>query len=181
MTMSDAPKVGSGTVTRLARTEPLFETETAEPGGQYDPLPSVWYGEDYELLEKLLLSYPRTHPKRHLDATVNAGRFWRNSQRAVIGMDIEFSHKPALVADNTAMPFRDSSFDVIVYDPPHIPNQGKDKLKDFGGRFGLVRRSSKENQYTFSFTFPPFLQGGVPRPAPRGHSVRQDRGLCASP
>ena len=155
--MSDADKVGSVLATRLTRTEPLFETETADPGSQYDPLPSVWYGEDYELLEKLLLSYPRKHPKRILDATVNAGRFWRNSQRAVIGMDIDFSHKPTLVADNTAMPFRDSSFDVIVYDPPHIPNQGKDKLKDFGARFGLVRRSSKENHYTFTFTFPPFL------------------------
>ena len=114
--MSDASKVGPVIAARLARTEPLFETEVADLGGRYDPLPSVWYGEDYELLEKMLLSYPRTPPEKILDATVNAGRFWKNSQRAVVGMDIDFSHKPALAADNTAMPFRDSSFDVIVYD-----------------------------------------------------------------
>jgi predicted methyltransferase len=73
-------------------------------------------------------------------------------------MDIDPSHGPAIVADNTAMPLRDASFDVIVYDPPHIPNQGKDKSKDFNTRFGLVLRSSKENHYTFTHTFPPFVK-----------------------
>jgi len=126
--------------------------------GHYQPLPSVWHGEDSELLDKLLAFYPRTKPKYILDATVNGGRFWRGSKRPVVGMDIDQAHKPAIVADNTAMPLRDDSFDVIVYDPPHIPNQGKDKSKDFNTRFGLVLRSSKENHYTFTHTFPPFLK-----------------------
>lgn len=125
---------------------------------KYDPLPSVWYGEDSELLEKLLIFYPRKAPKRILDATVNGGRFWKGSDRPVTGMDVDPSHRPAIVADNTAMPLRDASFDVIVYDPPHIPNQGKDKSKDFNTRFGLVLRSSKENHYTFTHTFPPFVK-----------------------
>jgi predicted methyltransferase len=72
-------------------------------------------------------------------------------------MDIDRCHKPTVVGDNAAMPFRDAAFDVVVYDPPHIPNQGKDKSKDFNTRFGLVLRSSKENRYTFTHTFPPFL------------------------
>lgn len=124
----------------------------------YAPLASVWYGEDAELLERLLDFYPRKRPRRILDATLNGGRFWRGSKRAVIGMDIDPRHGPGLVADNTAMPFRDASLDVIVYDPPHIPNQGKDNKKDFGTRFGLVLRSSKENGYTFTHTFPPFVR-----------------------
>lgn len=130
------------------------------PAGKshYQPLPSVWYGDDSELLEKLLAFYPRTKPKHILDSTVNGGRFWKGSKRPVIGMDIDPSHGPAIVADNTAMPLRDASFDVIVYDPPHIPNQGKDKSKDFNTRFGLVLRSSKENHYTFTHTFPPFVK-----------------------
>jgi SAM-dependent methyltransferase len=125
---------------------------------EYAPLASIWYGEDAELLEKLLSFYPRKKPRSILDATINGGRFWRGSQRPVIGMDIEPRHRPAIVADNTRMPFRDASFDVVVYDPPHIPNQGKDKSKDFNVRFGLVLRSSKENEYTFSHTFPPFVK-----------------------
>ena len=125
---------------------------------RYAPLPSVWDGDDAALLERLLAFYPRTRPKRILDATVNGGRFWRGSSRSVIGMDIEAKHRPALVGDNTAMPFRSGSLDVVVYDPPHIPNQGKDNLKDFNTRFGLTLKSSKENGYTFTHTYPPFVR-----------------------
>lgn len=122
------------------------------------PLASVWEGDDAELLEKLLGFYPRRKPKRILDATVNGGRFWRDSKRPVIGLDIEPSHRPQIVADNTRMPFKDGSFDVVVYDPPHIPNQGKDKQKDFHVRFGLGDRSPKEMGYTFTHTYPPFVK-----------------------
>src|SRR2546423_4475117 len=96
---------------------------------KYELLPSVWEGEDTELLERLLDFYPRKKPRRILDATLNGGRFWRGSKRPIIGIDIEPSHRPNLVADNTAMPFRDGCFEVVVYDPPHIPNQGKDHKK----------------------------------------------------
>ncbi len=125
---------------------------------RYVPLASVWEGDDSELLERLLSFYPRKTPKTILDATVNGGRFWRGSNRRVIGMDIESAHRPTIVADNTRMPFPDEAFDVVVYDPPHIPNQGKDKSKDFNTRFGLALRSSKKNNYSFSHTYPPFLQ-----------------------
>lgn len=128
------------------------------PVSRYAPLASIWEGSDAELLERLLAFYPRTHPQRILDATVNSGRFWRGSKRCVIGMDLEPKHRPTVVADNTCMPFRASSFDVVVYDPPHIPNQGKDQSKDFNARFGLVLRSSKEHGYSFSHTYPPFLR-----------------------
>lgn len=130
----------------------------SDRSSRYAPPASIWYGDDAELIERLLTFYPRRKPRRILDATVNGGRFWKGSNRPVIGLDIEARHRPSIVADNTLMPFPDSSFDVIVYDPPHIPNQGKDKSKDFNTRFGLVLRSSKENHYTFSHTFPPFVK-----------------------
>ena len=145
------------TAFRLPLRAPKPKAEQEEIS-EYAPLASVWYGEDGELLERLLQFYPRKKPRKILDATVNGGRFWRNSKRRVIGMDIDRRHRPHVVADNTAMPLRDGSMDVIVYDPPHIPNQGKDNKKDFSTRFGLVVRSSKENQYTFTHTFPPFLR-----------------------
>lgn len=124
----------------------------------YAPLPSVWSGEDSELLEKFLSFYPRKRPRRILDATVNGGRFWRGSKRPVIGIDMDASHRPTAVADNTCMPFKGGFFDAVVYDPPHIPNQGRDKSKDFNTRFGLGLRSGKENGYTFTHTFPPFVR-----------------------
>jgi len=48
---------------------------TAETASEYAPLTSIWYGEDAELLERLLSFYPRRKPRRILDVTVNGGRF----------------------------------------------------------------------------------------------------------
>jgi predicted methyltransferase len=62
------------------------------------------------------------------------------------------------VADNRRQPFEDCCFDVVVYDPPHIPNQGSDKSKDFNTRFGLSLKSSAENGYNFTHLYPPFLR-----------------------
>jgi DNA modification methylase len=56
------------------------------------------------------------------------------------------------------MPFADGSFDVVVYDPPHLPNQGRDNQKDFRPRFGLGVRSGAETGYNLSYMFPPFCR-----------------------
>jgi len=147
--------------TQLVRERPKTEA--------YNPLPSVWAGEDAELLEEMLKMYPRKEPRRILDATVNGGRFWRGSRRRIIGIDNEASHKPSVVADNTATPFKDRFFDVVVYDPPHIPNQGRDKQKDFHQRFGLGGKSPKEQGYTFTHTYPPFVR--------EAHRILKDEGV----
>jgi SAM-dependent methyltransferase len=124
----------------------------------YQPLPSVWHGSDAELLETMLEFYPKQRPKLILDATLNSGRFWVGSRRKVVGLDIDPKYRPRVVADNRQMPFKDRCFDVVVYDPPHIPNQGRDKQKDFNTRFGLVLKSSAENGYNFSHLYPPFVR-----------------------
>jgi SAM-dependent methyltransferase len=135
----------------------FFEGLGAEgDSGTYQPLPSIWDGTDAELLERFLDFYPRKRPKRILDATINSGRFWVGSSRNVIGLDIEGKHRPSVVADNRRMPFKGNTFDVVVYDPPHIPNQGRDRSKDFNSRFGLVLKSSAENGYNFTHLYPPF-------------------------
>jgi hypothetical protein len=136
----------------------VTEDEITPLGTQYRLLPSVWEGEDCDLLELMLDFYPHKHPQRILDATVNGGRFWRGSQRAVIGLDINPHYHPDVVGDNLSMPFRDEVFEVVVYDPPHIPNQGKDRSKDFNTRFGLVLKSSAEHGYNFSHLYLPFVR-----------------------
>lgn len=124
----------------------------------YQPLPSVWYGEDSELLDLMLGFYPRKPPELILDATINRGRFWIGLDYNVIGLDIDPRYKPSVVGDNMKMPFQNEIFDVVVYDPPHIPNQGKDKKKDFQDRFGLVIKSPKENGYNFNHLYEPFCK-----------------------
>jgi SAM-dependent methyltransferase len=144
---------------RSARQPPdLFVgVEPANVESRYDPLPSVWHGSDAELLERMLDFYPRKKPKRILDATVNKGRFWEGSSRPVTGLDIDPAHKPDVLGDNRDMPFEDASFDVVVYDPPHVPNQGKDRAKDFNSRFGLGEKSPATNGYNFNHLYPPFV------------------------
>jgi SAM-dependent methyltransferase len=132
--------------------------DTKSPQSEYAPLPSIWYESDAELLERMLEFYPRSTPQDILDATVNDGRFWQGSARKVVGMDIDARFKPDIVADNRDMPCADESFDVVVYDPPHVPNQGRDKSKDFNTRFGLVLKSPAVNGYNFSHLYPPFLK-----------------------
>src|SRR5205807_7963001 len=91
----------------MMQAKTQLERQPKEQPSTYQPLPSVWTGEDSELLERLLLFYPREVPKRILDATINGGRFWKGSTRNVIGMDIAYAHRPGLVGDNTVMPFGD--------------------------------------------------------------------------
>jgi hypothetical protein len=147
-----------GGVSRTAKTVQLHPIDGGKPSPGYEPLASVWYGEeDAVLLEQLLQFYPKKRPRRILDATINGGRFWRGSKRHVVGLDIETKHKPTIVGDNVAMPFRANTFDVVIYDPPHIPNQGQDRLKDFNSRFGLGGRSPKEHGYSFAYTYPAFV------------------------
>jgi SAM-dependent methyltransferase len=146
---------------RRAKPEgtPLFPAAEPMPPAPptYDPLPSVWYESDAELLEKMLRFYPRKRPTRILDATVNQGRFWVGSSQPVVGMDINPRYKPDVVGDNRNMPFKAEEFDVVIYDPPHIPNQGRDRVKDFGKRFGLGEKSPSKNGYNFSHLYPPFV------------------------
>lgn len=143
-------------------TRSLFGTEHDAPSAvkanSYEPLPSIWFGDDAELLEKMLGFYPKKTPEDILDATINQGRFWRSGHRRVIGIDIDPKVEPDVVADNCRMPWKDLSFDVVVYDPPHVPNQGKDRSKDFNDRFGLVVKSSAANGYNLTHTFRPFLE-----------------------
>jgi DNA modification methylase len=124
----------------------------------YQPLSSVWFGEDNELLRLMLEFYPRKKPRLILDATINKGRFWTGINYPVIGLDINRRYRPDIVGNNMQMPFRSESFDVVVYDPPHIPNQGKDRQKDFQDRFGLGGKSPKENGYNFTHLYGPFTK-----------------------
>lgn len=124
----------------------------------YKPIPSVWYGTDADLLEMMLDFYPAEPPGSILDATVNSGRFWKGSTRPVVGMDIDPKFEPDIVGDNRKMPVKSNTFDAVVYDPPHVPNQGKDRTKDFNTRFGLVVKSLPGCGYNLNHLYKPFCK-----------------------
>lgn len=126
----------------------------------YEPISSVWTGADSELLELMLNFYPSIDPHPILDATYNAGRIWQGSTRSVVSMDINPSYKPDIVADNREMPdVADESYAVVVYDPPHVGPQGRDKsTKRFEVDFGATIPCGKEHDWNLSYLYPPFLE-----------------------
>ena len=117
---------------------------------------SVWEGDDTSFLDAALEFYPSQPVERILDCTINEGRFWKGSlfRCRVTGMDINPDHRPDIVDDNRVMAaVKDATFDVVVYDPPHVPNQGMDRQKDFCRRFGLGGKAGKETAYGFAHDY----------------------------
>lgn len=137
----------------------------------YEPLSSVWERSDGELLEAMLQFYPSINPEPILDATYNVGRFWGDSERNVWSMDIDPKYEPLIVADNRTMVglnaktgqrgyrVRSNQFGTVVYDPPHVGPQGRDKsVKRFDVDFGATMDCGKEHGWTLSYLYPPFLE-----------------------
>ena len=84
----------------------------------YKPISSVWEGSDGDLLEAMFKFYATIPPEPILDATYNAGRFWKGSTRRIVSMDIDPQYKPIIVGDNRKMTGVPSAkFGSVVYDP----------------------------------------------------------------
>ncbi len=126
----------------------------------YRPLSSVWERGDGELLEAAFNFYCVIPPEPILDSTYNAGRFWKGSTREVVSMDIDPTYKPMIVGDNREMTGVPSAhFGVVVYDPPHVGPQGRDKsCKKFDVDFGATVECGKRHDWNLSYLYPPFLK-----------------------
>jgi hypothetical protein len=75
-------------------------------------------------------------------------------------MDIDPRYKPKIVGDNRVMKGVPSAkFGTVVYDPPHVGPQGRDKsVKRFDVDFGATVECGKEHGWTLSYLYPPFLK-----------------------
>jgi SAM-dependent methyltransferase len=119
----------------------LNAAEAAEPHPDvrpdYKPFHSVQPFETvpWRFLDELIEFYCPLPEPLILDATANTGRIWGRgkSRYQHTSMDIDPSVHPDVIGDNTAMPFADGSWDIVVYDPPHTGEQGKTK---FAGVYG---------------------------------------------
>ena len=126
----------------------------------YEPISSVWEGSDGDLLEAMFKFYATVPVDPVLDATYNTGRFWKGSPRQVVSMDIDPRYKTMIVGDNRKMKtVLSSKFGVVVYDPPHVGPQGRDKSKKrFDVDFGATVECGKEHDWNLSYLYPPFLK-----------------------
>ena len=119
---------------------------------------SVILGRDPEVLSTMLAFYAKPNA-RILDVTANERRMWKNvewSGPAPYFTDIDPAVEPDQVADFRNLPFDPGSFDVIVFDPPHLPVAAASAQSDPGmvRRYGLAHSASADN---ISACFQPFL------------------------
>jgi hypothetical protein len=154
--MSAAVKHGS----KMIPVVPTNGNGNGYSASTYQPLSSVWEGSDGDLLEAMLNFYPTISPEPILDATYNAGRFWKDSKRRVVSMDVDPQYNPDILCDNRKMTgVRSGQFGVVVYDPPHVGPQGRDKSKKrFDVDFGATIECGKEHNWNLSYLYPDFLK-----------------------
>lgn len=86
-------------------------------------LESVWLGRDNKLLDAMLDFYApsATHI---IDVCCNTRRMWKGSEwgRRVSYYDQNPAVHPDVVARWDKLPHTDGTVDVLVYDPPHLPD-----------------------------------------------------------
>jgi len=103
-------------------------------------LESVWIGRDNHLLDALFEFYcPQA--KIIIDVCCNERRMWKGSEwgSRVMYYDKDITMKPDVVARWDALPNKDRSVDVLVYDPPHLPlaAASEKSLQRYGQDYGL--------------------------------------------
>ena len=118
---------------------------------------SVVEGRDPEVLQVLLDFHAKPNPLI-LDSTANARTMWKGvtTTGRVVMADIDLAQCPVVVSDFGLMAFRSESFDVVVFDPPHLPLAAASvkSLAQYVGDYGLKRSIRGDG---IASVFPGFL------------------------
>ena len=121
---------------------------------------SILNGRDNEAIPILLEIHCNTLTPKILDCTHNKGTMWKGLTYDLTTMDIDPQFNTDYVADFRKMPFEDDSFDVIVFDPPHLPiaSATEHASKIWETRYGLndIKGNGRDGD-NVSEMFYPFL------------------------
>lgn len=122
----------------------------------YPGYSSLHLGHDYKAIEMLLALHSPVPNPYILDCTFGRGIMWEN---CVYQPDFRTDILPEGVnagADFRTLPFKEKSFDVIIFDPPHITNyQGPKSSRFYADRYGIDRVQTSGPSIAISFI--PFL------------------------
>jgi hypothetical protein len=138
---------------------------------------SVVSAQDHEILTDMIEFY--SNPQAIvLDVTANARKMWKGVKHAlteprrVFFTDVDHAMSPDVACDFRALPFVGGMFDVVVWDPPHLPSAAASEHSGSGSlgkkwieRYGLGRSLQGDNVSGF---FVPFLHEALRVLAPEG-------------
>ena len=90
---------------------------------------------------------------------ITGGVFGKVRRATSCSMDIDPKFNRMILGDNRVMDgVPDAAFGVVVYDPRHVGPQGRDKsTKKFDEDFGATVACGKEQDWSLSYLYPPFL------------------------
>ena len=117
---------------------------------------SVMLARDNEVLRTMLRFYAWPGAAV-IDVTANERRMWRDVDWPnVTYSDIDPLMSPDIIGDFRNLPVEDASYDVIVFDPPHLPAAAASpkSMQRFVGNYGLGHSPHADN---ISSYFAPFL------------------------
>lgn len=110
--------------------------------------------------------------KRILDACCGSRMFWFDKKNpSVLFADVrdeehilcdgrELSINPDVIMDFRKMDFPDGSFDLVVFDPPHLKNAGKESW--IGKKYGILTSDWRDDlKQGFAECFRVLSDGGV--------------------
>ena len=121
---------------------------------------SVWHGKDEDIIPTLLNVHSPVNYPRILDVTYNQGVMWKKIKPFynLVTMDIDPQFAVDVWGDFTALPFGEKTFDVIVFDPPHLPNAGGSFAGTiFSVQYGINNYDKLRAGDNVSQLFAPFL------------------------
>lgn len=130
-----------------------------EPKGDVATRPeSVVFGRDKDVIP-LLLDVHASPAPAILDCCYNTGKMWKGLKYNVTSMDIEPEYGCDFTGDFRDMPFPDASYDVVAFDPPHLPNANatNDRATGHADVYGVrVQHESRAADHVGGM-FSPFL------------------------
>jgi SAM-dependent methyltransferase len=122
---------------------------------------SVFRGRDNEVIPKLLEVHCEVDDPLILDVTYNKGSMWKELNYRVLRMDIDPQFRLHFVGDFRYLPFKENSFDVLVFDPPHLPTNAasKNSSKMWERRYGITSKEGmgRDGDHVGEM-FEPFLE-----------------------
>src|SRR5688572_23276653 len=88
---------------------------------------SIIMGRDRDVIPVLMSIHATSDKPVILDVTHNTGKMWKGLDYPVIRLDQAAGLPVDTRGDFGRLPFRSQIFDVLVFDPPHLPNHAASK------------------------------------------------------